>query len=97
MTINLVCLAEDEMFYSEVCTLNYINSCAGAQQSGAHTYQVAVEMNSHMEKLRDLLGLRSLLHPLAHHGALVHSLLHSLVGPILFISTIYHTKELLTP
>lgn len=42
--------------------------------------QVVTELNAHMEKLESLLRSRSLLVPLAHHGALVHSLLHQLVG-----------------
>jgi len=47
-----------------------------------HKYlqQVVTELNAHMEKLESLLRARSLLVPLAHHGALVHSLLHQLVG-----------------
>lgn len=42
--------------------------------------QVVTELNAHMEKLESLLRSRSLLVPLAHHGALVYSLLHQLVG-----------------
>ena len=41
--------------------------------------QVVTELNAHMEKLESLLRSRSLLVPLAHHGALVYSLLHQLV------------------